>query len=339
MGARAAMIKGKACPEPRRLVTEDDAAGALLRSADDAFRQGLAEGPAWQRFQARNSGNYWVLCTAALAACLALAALHGRPRVAVDADPLRVAAEHRVAPAPTSSAAPLEALSLTRRISPTTPSAVTPHSPRAPNRVAADVVDDATCRGLSTDGRAEQAVPCFRALGRGSDLKAQVALYEAARLSAERLHDARRALLLLDEHRQRFPESALRGEVDWLRVRSLEQAGRGDEALAASELLLATPAGRPLASKLHLLRGRIYADSRGDCTQAVREFVELLSEPGADGDDAELRRAQCLERLSRTAEARGAYERYLERAEPRRAALAKARLLALSPILPPEGLP
>src|SRR6266487_759109 len=128
MGARAAMIKGKPFPEPPRLVTEDDAAGALLRSADDAFRQGLAEGPAWHRFQARNTGNYWLLCAAALSACLLLVALHGHSRLPVDADPLRVTAEHRAAPAPAPapvvSTARLEALTLTRRISPSASSAI-----------------------------------------------------------------------------------------------------------------------------------------------------------------------------------------------------------------------
>jgi len=233
---------------------------------------------------------------------------------------------------------------LSRAPEPATPplesAPLAPHPVKALGRAAAvDGASDATCRSWSSEGKLDQAIPCFQELSRGSGLEAEVALYEAARLSGERLHDARRALLLLDEHRRRFPESALRGEVEWLRVRSLERAGRLAEALTASEELLASPAGRNVSSKLHLLRGQIYAQAQGDCSHAVSEYVALLGEPGQDGDDAEFLRAQCLERLARPGEARAAYERYLERPDARQAAQAKQRLLELEPAGTSEGQP
>lgn len=121
----------------------------------------------------------------------------------------------------------------------------------------------------------------------------------------------------------------MRGEVDWLRVRSLEQTGRFREALAASEALLASPQGRALSGELHLLRARIHADALGDCGEAVSELVALIGDPSAGGDEAELRRAACLEKLGRQSDAIAAYKQYLARTAPKRPANAQARLDAL----------
>jgi hypothetical protein len=121
----------------------------------------------------------------------------------------------------------------------------------------------------------------------------------------------------------------MRGEVEWLRVQSLAGAGQYAEALAASERLLGTPAGRTLARELHMLRGRIYQDQQGDCGRAASEFVALVGEPGALGDEAELRRAECLEKLGRLGDARAAYAQYLRRARTGNAPKAQERLRAL----------
>ena len=168
-------------------------------------------------------------------------------------------------------------------------------------------------------------------------MPAEVALYEAARLTADPLHDAARALDLLSEHQQRFPNSALRIEVEWLRVRSLEHVGRLDEALTESEALLDAAGGRVLAPKLHALRGRIYGVARHDCAHAMREYVALVGEPDRTGDDAEFRRAECLEQLQRPDEARSAYQHYLDRRDPSNAERARARLAALGPSVAPAA--
>ena len=329
MGDPAAM-NGESGPEPRRLRSEDSPAGRLLRRADGAYREGLAEGSAWRRFESRNTGNYWALAAAAATCCLLLIALSVRSQRgirSVESAPVAVMPERLPVRPPVSelsnpptapTASPLPAPAIHR--------AFGARLLRAAVAVAPEQVTDATCRGLASAGKLEDAVVCFEALGKGAGLKAEVALYEAARLSGERLHDARRAIELLDQHRFRFAESALRGEVGWLRVRSLERVGKYDEALSASEELLATPAGRPLASRLHLLRGQIYGARHKDCGLAVREYVALLGEAGPAGDEAEFERAQCLERLSRPSEALAAYRRYLERADARRAVAARGRI-------------
>jgi len=328
------------------LAKGDDRAGRLLRDADQAYRSQLSEELAWKRFQSQRQ-QWRVVRFTLLAVALGLAVVVVRhrwsePRIPVDVPTL--VAERVPTPPPSSHLpSPSRAAALDRRIPPSPSASVVPvrSSGRAPSSGAivarsSEPLTDSICRSLVSQARSKQAVDCFQMLARESGLGAEVALYEAARLSAEALGDPRRALALLEQHGTRFPASVLRVEVEWLKIRSLERAGRLDEALSASETLLDSAAGRSLASKLHLLRGRIHAESRHDCPLAVTEFVALLGEPGPAGDEAEFKRAQCLEQMRRPDEARSAYLRYLGRVDPRSADVARARLEALSNAAHPE---
>jgi hypothetical protein len=174
-------------------------------------------------------------------------------------------------------------------------------------------------------------VDCYRSLGQGAGVGGDVALFHAARLSLEKLDDAKRALALVREHEGRFPRTALSAELHWLKARTFHRLGHFDEALAESEALLSGPAGRTLAAELHWLRARIFLDERGDCKSAVSELVALVGEPGARGDEAELRRARCLEKLGRSTDARAAYQHYLERPGARHSGEARERLSVLPP--------
>jgi hypothetical protein len=184
---------------------------------------------------------------------------------------------------------------------------------------------------LASAGKSERAVDCYRILGRAEGVSGEVALYHAARLSLEKLGDAARSFALVREHEQRFPATALGAEVDWLKTRSLQRLGRFDEALAESEALLSGPAARTLSADLHWLRAKIFQDERGDCGSAVSELVALVGEPGERGDEAELRRARCLEKLGRSTDARAAYQHYIERPDARHPGEARERLAALPP--------
>jgi hypothetical protein len=62
----------------------------------------------------------------------------------------------------------------------------------------------------------------------------------------------------------------------------------------------------------------------------VSELVALVGEPGERGDEAELRRARCLEKLGRSTDARAAYQHYLERPDARNGQEARRRLSDLS---------
>jgi tetratricopeptide (TPR) repeat protein len=314
-------------PEPPRLNGEDGETAELLRSADPEFREKLDESGAFRRIETtrrRRVALTWGLATAAAAAALVLLAQGERfgaetREITMTAEPLPPPALLEPVPVPPAQEKPAARFDQ-----------VPVRSPLPVRAVDAVPADEAQCRKLHKAGDAERALDCYRTLARAGGIGAEVASYQAARISAESLRDATRALRMLDEHAQRFPEGHLRGEVRWLRIQSLERAGRLDEALSESEAMLAAPEGRTLASDLHWLRARIY-DGRSDCQRALSELVSLVGEPGARGDDAEMARASCFERLGRKDEARGAYERYLERAEPRRAEEAKSRIEALRP--------
>lgn len=325
-------------PQPAPLSREGDATARLLALAEREFRAGLDEGAAFRRLERSRRQRavvLWVGSTVAIAAALALVAGRGldsrkaeRVELTAESGPLapsRVGPSAQPPPAAPRDDPALPARSQEPRRSVELRSAPSQSAPVVPTEAA----NEAQCRELSAAGRSERAVECFRAVARGAGLESEVAIYEAARLSIEALREPGRALALLDEHEKRFSGGAMRGEVAWLRVRSLRDLGRLDEALARSEALLSSPEGRALASELHWLRGRIYQDGRADCARAVSEFVALVGEPGPRGDEAELRRARCLERLGRSADAVEAYERYLERGDARHGAEARARLTEL----------
>ena len=323
--------------EPPRLASRDDPTGRLLRDAERAFRAQLSPERAWKRLQARRHRR-WTVRFAVLAAATAAAVAFTRHQLAVRAQidvPTLVAEQ---VPRTQTRPAPRQALASEQRVSP--PGSVVPRPrpsacliPTSRSSTAlplpAEPLTELTCRGLASQARPERAVDCYQTIARQSGIGAEVALYEAARLSAEALDDAPRALVLLEQHGTRFPNSVLRVEVEWLKIRSLERAGRLDEALIASEELLDSAAGRTLAPKLHLLRGRIYAGPRHECALALSEYVALLGEPGPAGDEAEFNRARCLEQLHKPDEARAAYQRYLGRPDARSAEAARARLVAL----------
>jgi tetratricopeptide (TPR) repeat protein len=318
-------------PDPPPLRDEPGASGALLREGEAEFRRGLDEPRAFRRgtrTRQRRAAASWSVAVGVWATVLLwLAGTNtstpwGAPgALSVSAEKLNLAPLRE--PSPVVPALAVSATALpARRASPPAPPLSSVQAPAA-------FVSEAECRAELAANKPERAVACFRARSREPGVKGEVASYEAARLAFERLNDPARALPWLEEHRQRFPNGALRGEVDWLRVRSLEHAGRFREALAASETLLASPEGRTLNAELHLLRARIHADAHGDCGEAVSELVALIGEPSARGDEAELRRAACLEKLGRHADAIAAYKQYLARAKPKRAAQAQERLDAL----------
>jgi hypothetical protein len=320
--------------EPPRLAGEAGDTARLLAQAEREFRGDLDESAAFRRLERtrrRRGSLVWLGTSAGVAAGLALLATGYR--VGWRTTPIELTAEVRRTPPakvivatsaqPSRAAEPTSALAQVPDPSINTPPRVPAEAPSAP------APTEAKCREWSAAGRIERAVDCFRAVARGAGLQGEVALYEAARLTFDGLRDPNRALGLLAEYEKRFPGGAMRGEAAWLRVRAARDAGRLDEALASSEALLVSPAGRALASELHWLRGQIYQDNRKDCAQAASEFVSLVGEPGARGDEAEFRRAGCLEQLGRTSDAAQAYERYLTRSDAKRINQAKQRLSAL----------
>ncbi len=314
---------------PERLEMRDDRVGRLLRAADAGFRPELDEAKAFRTLEGRRrkrNTDLFLLVMASAAAGVVAAAFGLWPSKpvleAIEAEHAAAVAVAPREPAP-SVPAPLP-------LSPSAPAAVSLPAEASPTPSHPPVTEH-TCRGLVEARRPGEAAHCFEALGRSSStpLVQQVAWLEAARLQLRELKAPALALSLLDKNKNRYPEGPLRAEVEELEIQALSASGRHTEALEASEKLLSQPWGRPLSSSLHLWRGRTFEERLGDCSRAVSAYVALVGEAGARGDEAEFRRAACLERLGRTAEAASAFRMYLQRPSPTRAAQAQERLESL----------
>jgi hypothetical protein len=215
-----------------------------------------------------------------------------------------------------------------RSTPPAAPSLALPVTPPRPvdSKLLPDGLDE-DCLALARDGQPHPAERCFVRRSQGAGLSAEMALYELARLRRDVLGDTEGALGALGDYRQRFPTGSLRNEVDVSRIELLARLERRQEALSASEQLLATPAGRERAAELRLLRGKVFRAS-GSLREAVAEYAIAERLGGSLGDEATFLRAQCLEALGDVAAARQAYERSAQSAGPRRSE-ARERLAAL----------
>lgn len=311
-----------------RLRDEDADVARLLQQASRGFREGEAEGPAFRRLERTRFGRAAFrgglvaagLCIAVVALQTRLSGTSDEPWAVVEKEPIGALTVLERAPAPTPAPAAVAARELA---SPVPKLAALPSARPAPT-------DEASCQRLSQAGELPAAVECYRSLARGEGVVGELGLYRAAKIELENRGRAAQALVLLDEHQQRFAGGALRGEVDWLRIQALARAGRVDEALSESERLLSGPLGRALSGDLHALRGRLFQDQKHDCSRAIQEFVALLGAPGPRGEEAEFRRANCLESLGRTADAKAAYQQYLKRPDAVRRERAEERLRVVS---------
>lgn len=348
---RLVMTEGPIEFEPQRIADEIGEAGGLLRRAQQSYLADLSESRAFRRLERRRRRNAQIRIFAAVGT-LALAAggltawFHQeafRNTESAQAEPLPLAPSAFHEPAkplavPASVASTATIVSGTIRKEPRARELAGATAP-APSLAASQqaLPSEAQCQKEYQARAFQQAADCFRSRTSGAGVEAEVALYRSARIHAESLGDPRKALSLIDEHRSRFPQGVMRGEVELLRVRSLNQSGRYDDALSVSEALLGTQAGRTLSSELHLVRGQIFQDRKRNYAAAASEFVALIGEPGRLGDEAELRRASCLEQLGRSSDAVLAYRQYLRRSNPSSAEKARQRLSLLESAANDEG--
>ena len=144
-----------------------------------------------------------------------------------------------------------------------------------------------------------------------SPLVAESELLQKALTQLRRDHDARAALVSLDDYRARFPHGLLSIEASVARVDALLLVGRRDDALAVLALLPLEHTGRAL--ELQLLRAELYAER--DCSQALRHFDAVLAASVASGleERALYGRARCRLQLGNVADGRADLQSYLAR--------------------------
>jgi tetratricopeptide (TPR) repeat protein len=177
-------------------------------------------------------------------------------------------------------------------------------------------------------------VDCYLAEARGTDLRAEIALYEVARLRRDALSDPAGALGALREHRRRFPAGALSTEIELSIAELLPRLRRYREALDQTSALLGAHPRGERAGELYLLRGHVLREGFGDWAGAEQAYAAAAAAAAPGGgaraaDPASFWRAVCLEKMGRREEASQAYRRYLARARGAHAGEATRRLEAL----------
>lgn len=223
-----------------------------------------------------------------------------------------------------------------RQPSATAPAQARRVATRAPGMAAAaPLASDAStsasdaCAARAAAGDAPGAADCFASAATGTDLGAEVSLYQAARLYRDVLGQPERALTALQEARRRFPAGALAAEVDLSLAELLPKLGRYREALDATQAVLDRHPAGPRAGELHLLRGDVLRAGLASCAAAEAEYdVAVRTGDERVADAASFWRAACLQ-LDGRPEAGAAFALYLTRPHPTHAAEARRRLQAL----------
>lgn len=121
--------------------------------------------------------------------------------------------------------------------------------------------------------------PTLQAAPRQGQLSLEARLLQQALAKLRGAHDARGALLALDEYRVRFPAGQLSLEADTARVDALLMLAKRAEALALLTALPVERLGR--RRELQLLRAELTAER--DCARALGDFDAVLASGGTDG--------------------------------------------------------
>lgn len=208
---------------------------------------------------------------------------------------------------------------------PVPPIPAPPREPATPSHPASDELDYQRAQRLVRSGHPAVAATLYARLATGSGARAEAALYEMGRLRHGALSDDQGALAAFEEYRRRFPQGALRQEVE-LSVIETELA-MPDPSAADRDLdafLEAWPRSER-RDELRLVRANLRRD-RGDCTRALVDYEALAHHP-TRGDDATFFAASCAKQSGDAEDARRRLEGYLERfPSGRHAAEARAAL-------------
>jgi hypothetical protein len=312
-------------PPPKRLVDGDSKLGNLIRVAKPTYESPRNESKAWQKLEYRRKHvkekrllllrRLAVPVAATIAVLIYVTPIKHSPQLAINADPTRIDV---VRPSP----------SVTTEEEPTLQLPLEPVSSASPvtvsiPRVVSHVID---CSLVTRNSSSKDWLFCLEKRSLGHNLDAERALLDLSQYKDKTQKDPLSAITSLRTYRQRFPDGALRGEVDFLLIELLLRTGHGNEALTESDRLLGTAWGRARSSEVHFLRGRVAQEKLNDCALALKEFELVRSEFGNIGNEATLRSAECLERLADGSTAATYYEEYLARKNISRADYARTRL-------------
>jgi len=148
--------------------------------------------------------------------------------------------------------------------------------------------------------------------GRADGVTQEAELLRQALAALRRDHDARRALLLLDDYDRRFGQGTLAREADSTRAQALLQLGDNPRAIAILDRLPFGQAGR--TGELRVIRGELRSLS-GRCRDALLDFDAVLRATAGSAPTEVARalfgRASCRARTGDPVGAEADRQRYL----------------------------
>ncbi len=130
------------------------------------------------------------------------------------------------------------------------------------------------------DGDAASRVRCQLTIAQDAEpARAENALYEAGWMAWRDLRDAKRALAIWRQQRERFPNGTLRSEVQTSIIDVLIALRMPREAeIEVDRYLIANPEGLR-AAEMHFVLGTLQREIDGDCRRADAEFALALEHP------------------------------------------------------------
>lgn len=266
---------------PTRLLDLPGAAGDCVRDAL-ATRDQSCPVPRFTTLQDRRTRRVQRHALLSLAAVVALGlfgarALHQpEPALSVSAEPVVVAPPSVVAPTPSAvpkteqRAAVVEAPKKVPHrskahvvaLAPVPVASPTPPPSAATMPTVAELNGGAKgCAELARGGAAQDAIDCYARLASGTGVTAELAMFEQARLAGKVLRQPARALMILDQYRERFPKGSLRAEVMLARIDWLLGAGNKAGALLAVDEALASGLLKERGAELERLRSSLEASA------------------------------------------------------------------------------
>lgn len=272
---------------PPRLVDGDDAIAALLREVRDAP---APPGPPAQEI-VRNSRGSLIPKAATLALAASILMTWGWSHWSSLRSPHRIVAEtvrtnpmtledafvedeplKAVKPVTDATEPENETVRSPRRGEPfrvsTPPASLDQHKQLAPTNAQNDSV---TCAELSTASRYDEALACYEIKAAETGMSGELALIESARIQWRVNGSPAAALSKLSEYERRFSGGALALEARLLKVRLLDDARGGTEALTYLREQLDA---HPEWSERLVPLGTAIAVRNGDCA-AARRIAEI----------------------------------------------------------------
>jgi TolA-binding protein len=160
-------------------------------------------------------------------------------------------------------------------------------------------------------GEFQQAADLFEQVSLGAGPQAEQALFLLAQTYGRDLRQPARTAVLWESYQRRFGSGIFLEEAAFRRAEALVASGQHSAGLQALSSYLSDYPQGPRADEVHLLVAAAMMNN-GKWEAALAHTIAVTAPQGRIVEQAQIRRARCLQALGRAQEARALYRAYLE---------------------------